>query len=125
MTVYMQAVATATAGVPRLYALNSVPASPTYPYGVFTAGIGGGEGYTLDGSVPGLRLGAVTLQTFGKTADAAFDHMEKALAVLMGLRLASGCTPLQTGLDRPAINRDPDDNGVVTLTMPLTFTQEA
>jgi hypothetical protein len=31
-------------------------------------------------------------------------------------------TPLRAGLDQAALNRDPDDNGVLTATMPLTFT---
>jgi hypothetical protein len=118
----MDAVDAATAGVPRLYALNSVPGKPTYPYGTYAAAFGGGGAYTLE-AAHGVRHGLVSVQTFGKTAASALELMEKVVDALLDVRLAvSGwdCTPLRAALDNPAINRDPDDNGVVTATLPFT-----
>lgn len=126
MTATMTAVATATAAVSRLYPVNGVPTTPTYPYGVYSAGIGRGETYTLD-AAHGLRWVGVTFQTFGKTADSALTHMESVTDALLDRRLAIGATtttPLQASLDSPAINRDPDDNGVVTATQHFTATKE-
>jgi hypothetical protein len=118
----MDAVAAATVGLPRLYAINSVPASPGYPYGSYSAALGRGAAYTADES-HGVRLGGVTVQTFGKTADSALDLMERVIDVLLDVRLLDS-TPLKAALDSPATNRDPDDNGVVTATMHFTFTKE-
>lgn len=122
----MTAVATATAAVPRLYPVNSVPADPTYPYGVYSAGVGRGETYTLD-AAHGLRWLGATFQTFGKTAASALTHMESVTDALLDRRLTVGSsttTPLQASLDSPAINRDPNDNGVVTATQHFTATKE-
>lgn len=126
MTTPMDAVATAAASVARLYPVNAVPpAKPTYPYGVFSALLGGGGAYTLD-SRHGLRTGLVSVQTFGKTVASAADHMEKVMAALLDQSIDfdgyAPSTPLRAALDQPAVNRDPDDNGVVTVTMPFTFT---
>lgn len=122
MTALMDAVASATAGVPRLQPLNGVT-NKTYPYGVYSAALGRGDAYTLD-EAHGLRHGGVTVQTFGKTADSALDLMEQAIDALLDTRLLDS-TPLKAALEQPAINRDPDDNGVVTATMPFTFAKEA
>jgi hypothetical protein len=119
----MDAVATATAAVQRLYRLNSVPASPVYPYGSFSASMGRGGAYTLDGD-EGLRWGRVVVQTFGRTADSAVDHAEQIRAALAGTRLTlSGfeTTACRAELD-PAVTRDPDDSGVVGVTTTYTFT---
>jgi hypothetical protein len=123
MTALMDAVATATAPVPRLYPLNGVPANPAYPYGVYSAALGRGDAYTLDVS-HGLRWGRVTVQTFGRTADAALDHMDKVIAAVLDKRLSItgyGSGPLVSELD-PAVTRDPDDTGVVGVTAAFTFT---
>lgn len=127
MTAVLTAVAAATAAVPRLYALNSVPAAPGYPYGVYSAALGRGDAYTADES-HGLRWAGVTFQTFGKTAASALDHMEKVTTALLDVRLTvdgEQTTPLKASLDSPAVNRDPDDNGVVTATQHFTATKEA
>jgi hypothetical protein len=120
----MDAVKAATIDVPRFYPLGSVPPKPPYPYGVYAAMFGGGDGYTLD-STYSVRNGLVSVQTFGKTSDSASDHMEKVLAALLDVAPdvdGWDTTPLRAGLDQAALNRDPDDNGVLTATMPLTFT---
>lgn len=123
MTALMDAVATATAAVPRLYALNSVPASPTYPYGSYSAVLGRGDTYTLEANY-GVRWGRVTVQTFGRTADSALDLMDKVVAALLDKRLTIvgyNGGPLVADLD-PAVTRDPDDTGVVGVTAAFTFT---
>lgn len=119
----MDAVATAAVSVPRLYRLNAVPATPTYPYGSFSASLGRGDAYTLD-VVHGMRHGRVVIQTFGKTADSALDHMDKVIAALLDVVLTiSGwsATPCQIDLD-PSVVRDPDNAGVVGVTAVLSFT---
>ncbi|MBO9523919.1 MAG: hypothetical protein J7518_20485 [Nocardioidaceae bacterium] len=123
-TTLLGAVASATAAVPRLYQLGKVPASPTYPYGVYSAVLGGGGYYTLDSETK-QRYGVVTLQAFGKTTDSATDLLEDALGALLDKQLTfddyKPTTPLRAALDQPSINRDPNDTGVIATTMPLTF----
>lgn len=123
MTALMSAVATATAAVPRLYGLSSVPPTPAYPYGSYSALFGRGDAYTLD-AAHSLRWGRVTVQTFGRTADSATDLAEKVIAALLDQRLmvaGYACDPCRLELD-PAATRDPDDAGVVGVTATLTFT---
>lgn len=123
MTDAMGAVAAATAGVARLYAVNSVPASPTYPYGSYSASLGRGDSYLLD-NTEGIRWGRVVVQTFGKTATSALAKAEEVRAALRGVRLViTGftATGLRSELD-PAVVRDPDDNGVVAVTTTFNFT---
>lgn len=121
MTALMDAVAAATATVPRLYAIGSVPASPTYPYGVYAASMGRGDSYTLD-SAHGVRWLRATVQTFGRTAASALDHAEKVANALLDQRLEVNYTPLRMELD-PAVVRDPDDQGVIGVTTTLTATR--
>lgn len=119
----MDAVAAATAAVPRLYPVGGVPATPTYPYGAYSALLGRGDAYTLD-SVHGERWGRVTVQTFGKTAASALDHMDKVTAAVLDQALAIAgmrATPCRIELD-PAVVRDPDAAGVIGVTSTFTFT---
>ena len=123
MTTVMEAVATAAASVAREYALNSVPASPTYPYGSFSATLGRGDVYLLDDS-EGVRHGRIVHQAFGRTAASALDKSEAFRAVVVGVSLAiTGyeTTPVRAELD-PQVSRDPDDAGVVGVTTTYTFT---
>lgn len=123
MTPVMDAVAAATAAVPRLYELNSVPASPTYPYGVYSATLGRGETYTLDITY-GVRFGRIVVQIFGKTADSALSLMESVIFALLDNRLTIAgyeATACLLELD-PTVTRDPDDKGVVGVTATFTFT---
>lgn len=118
----MGAVALATAGVARLYALNDVPDGPTKPYGSYTATLGRGDAYTL--SAEGIRWGRVVVQTFGNTATSALSKAEAVRAALVGTRLAiTGyeTTPCRAELD-PVVTRDPDDSGLVGVTATYTFT---
>lgn len=119
----MDAVATATADVARLYPLGGVPASPSYPYGVYSASLGRGDVTGLDG-LEGIRWGQVVLQTFGRTADSALSLGEQVRSHLVGKRLViTGyeTTPCEQGLD-PSVIRDPDDAGVIDVTQTFTFT---
>lgn len=123
MNVWTEAVDDLVVGDVRLYSTNSVPARPTYPYVVFSVIDGRGDALTLDGS-PGLRWGIVAVQCFSRTLDGASDAMGVVRDALEGRRLdAPGfdCTPLTLPID-PAINRDPDDDGVVGITAAFTFT---
>jgi len=123
MTDAMSAVAAATAAVPRLYAVNSVPASPTYPYGVYSATLGRGDVYLLD-NTEGVRHGRVTTQAFGRTAASALSLAEKVRAALVNHALEIAgyeTTPCRAELD-PTVVRDPDDQGVVGVTATYTFT---
>lgn len=124
MNAALDAVADATADVPRLYALGSVPSSPTYPYGVFSAALGRADAYTLDVS-HGLRHGRVVVQTFGKTADSALTLMDEIASALLDRRLSiagrGDSSPLAIELD-PSVIRDPDDNQLIGVTSTFTFT---
>lgn len=124
MTALSEAVVAATAAVTHpLYAVNAVPAAPRYPYGVWSAVMGRGDAYTLDGT-HGLRWGRVTGQFFGKTAESAALLAEDFIAQLLDRRLQIAgheTTPCALELD-PAIVRDPDHQGVVGVTTTLTFT---
>ena len=124
MSDLLGAVSTATAGVSRLYPTNSVPASPTYPYGSYSASLGRGDVYGLDDS-EGLRHGRIVVQTFGKTLASALAKAEDVRAALVGLHLDidgyEQTTAVRSELD-PAVVRDPDDAGVVSVTTTYTFT---
>lgn len=125
MTTLLEAVEARLTGVARMYPVNEVPPSPEYPYGVYSALLGGGGSYTLD-SETRLRHGIATLQAFGRTTASTGDHLEKAVTALLDAQLTfddyNPSTPLRAFLDQPALGRDPDDDGVVTATMPFTFT---
>lgn len=104
-----------TAGMGRVYAVGSVPGSPSYPYAVLGC----------DTGTPGLRRAGggttrhdrrVTVQMFGRSddsvialaalADAAFE--DKVLGALDGKPFSM--RELQT-----PIVRDPDDQGVLNV----------
>jgi hypothetical protein len=121
VTTVIGAVTTAVAAVPRTYPLGKVPPSPEFPYGVFSGVLGRGDTYTLD-SAHHRRMGAVTVQTFGRTIDSALDQMEKLTARLLDVALAlPHCTPLRATFDTPRVVRDPDDAGVIGATQQFTF----
>lgn len=123
MTALTTAVATATAAVPRLYALGSVPATPVYPYGVYSATLGRGDAYTLNAR-HGLRWGRVVFQAFGKSLDSALSISDAVIAALLDESLSVtgyNCGPCVLELD-PAITRDPDVSGVIGVTFTFAFT---
>lgn len=122
MTDAMDAVAAATATVPRTQPLNGIT-DKTYPYSSYSATLGRGDTYTLD-SREGIRWGRVVVQTFGKTATSALATAEKVRAALVGTALditGYSATPLRSELD-PTVARDPDDSGVVGVTATYIFT---
>lgn len=121
MTDAMDAVATATATVPRTQPLNGLT-DKTYPYSSYSATLGRGDTYTL--SAEGVRWGRVVVQSFGRTAASALHVAEQIRAALVGTRLditGYRATPCRAELD-PTITRDPDDQGVVGVTATYTFT---
>lgn len=123
MTDAMGAVAAATANVERLFPLNGVTGTITYPYGTYSASLGRGDTYLLD-STEGIRHGRVVTQSFGKTAASALAKNEETRAALVGTSLditGYDTTPCRAELD-PTIVRDPDTAGVVGVTSTYTFT---
>lgn len=126
MTALMDAVATATASVPRVYAVGAVPPAPSYPYGVYSAQTTRADGYTIDAQ-RGLRWFRVTFQAFGRSANGALDLTDQWLAVLLDKTLTVGAkttAPLRIELDPTPPIRDPDDAGVIGMTTTLTATIE-
>jgi hypothetical protein len=123
MSAVMDAVAVATAGLPRQYPLGSVPSSPPYPYGSHSASLGRGDVPTLDG-FEGIRWGQIVSQHFARSASAALDAAEAFRSSIVGVSLdiaGYDTTPCQQPFD-PAVVRDPDDNGVIGVTQTFTFT---
>lgn len=124
MTDAMGAVAAATASVVRLYAVNDVPTSPTYPYATYSASLGRGDVYLKDGR-EGIRWGRIVCQSFGKTATSANAKYEEARAALVGVALViTGyeATAIRAELDPTPMGRDSDDSGVAGFTFTFTFT---
>lgn len=123
MTTLAEAVATATATLPRLYDVNAVPKSPDYPYGSQWASFGSGATYTLDGR-EGVRRGRIVLLVVGHTEVSALDLTERWRYLLVGRFLkVDGYSPaiVTSELD-PAVVRDPDLNGLVSVTTTLSIT---
>lgn len=121
----MDAVATATAIVPRFYALGEVPDKPKFPYGVYGVTQGRGDAYTLD-SARGMRHGLATLQTFGVTADSALTLMDQVADLLLDRSLVADdveTTPLRGAFNNPVVVRegDPLNAGVIGVIFPMTF----
>jgi hypothetical protein len=123
----MDAVATATVNLPRIYRLGAVPSKPPYPYGVFSAQLTRADSYTIDAR-HGLRYVRVTFQAFGRTSDSALTLTEEFIATLLDAVLTvdgAQTTPLRLELDPTPPTRDPDDGGVLGVTTTLTAIQEA
>ena len=99
------------------------PASPTYPYLVYSVAGDRGDGYTLD-SRRGFRWYRIVLQSFGKTLASALETDAAAVDDLLDVPLAvSGFETRPSRMEiASAIVRDPDNQGVVGVTTTLTFT---
>jgi hypothetical protein len=128
MTTILDAVATATAAVPRAYQLGTVPAAPTYPYTVWSAQLLEEDVETLDGR-GSIRWAQIVTQTFGRTLSAVNDQTEKFRNALLGTWLAFDgyeAGPIASELRPTPPSRDPDAAGVLgstsTLTAPATAT---
>jgi hypothetical protein len=120
---FLTAVGSTTASVARRYPTNSVPATPTYPYLVYSVAGDRGDGYTLD-SRHGFRWYRIILQSFGKTLASALETDGAAVGDLLDERLTvTGFDTRPTRMEiASAIVRDPDNQGVVGVTTTLTFT---
>ena len=118
----MEAVADATASLARVQPVGGVTV-PTYPYAVYIVALGSGETYSL-AAAHGVRMGMVSVQTFGKTADSALSLMESIAARQVDQRRGGdggGPPPGTAAVRAPPGGRDPDDNGVVGVTQAFTF----
>lgn len=126
MTALMDAVASATAALPRLYKQGQVPDKPTYPYGSWSAYWTTAHGYALDAR-HGLRRGRIVLQTFARTADAATDLAEQVVRALLDRRLEvddwADVTPCHIEL-APTVVRlsEPENTGLIGVTTVLSLT---
>lgn len=122
MTVFMEAVASATADLRRVQPLGGVT-DKRYPYAVYSASLGSGDGYSLTAR-NGLRHGLVSVQTFGETTDGALTLMEAIANRLLDEVLAVDgwdLSPMTAQFRSPRVNRDPDDQGVVGATQAFSF----
>lgn len=111
------------AGVTRLYNQNAVPASPAYPYQTIAVTPDRTDVYTLE-ATHSIRTYRIVLQSASRTIAGALDVDEIATLALLDKRLVVDgydCTPCRIELGS-AMNRDPDDNGVLVVTTTLTFT---
>lgn len=108
-------------GIERVYKIGAVPSGATYPYITLACSFDGAEAYTLDAD-HGLGVRRLTTQAQSKTLDGAEDLDDKARAVLLDKRIgAFGPGVMQVG---GAVNRDPDDAGVITITSTYLFRSE-
>lgn len=97
-----------TAGVTRVYKLNAVPASPTYPYAVVGLGSPDKIARTTNGDAADLYR--ATVQFFGHTHDSVL-----ALATtgdLDGTYIDGYLVERELGTPP---YRDPDDSGVLSI----------
>lgn len=95
----------------RTYALGSVPASPIYPYRVI--------GYAPNAPVvrtmtaDGEPVRRFTVQHFGRTSDSVEAIAEDTVATFDGKPIGGDVCTWEIGT---AIDRDPDDRGVLSTT---------
>lgn len=103
-------------GFTRVYPVNAVPASPAYPYVVIGYAPDAPQVRTLDGS--GDPLERFTVQHFSRTAGGIEDIAADTFAIF-DTQTVAGEVCWQE-LASPAF-RDPDDNGVLTITHTYRF----
>lgn len=106
----------------RTYKLNGVPEKPEYPYREVTVGWADAFAYTMAGGHTGTHRAVV--RSFSRTLDGALEFDQDARDQLDEVFLTAPgweCGALRLEL-ASAINRDPDDHGVVTVTTSFTFT---
>lgn len=95
-------------GVQRVYKLNKVPASPTYPYAVVGLGSPDKVSRTADGQATDVER--CTVQFFGRDVDGVLDIASKA--DLDGDFIDGRLCTREIGTDP---YRDPDDRGVLAI----------
>lgn len=102
------------AGVNRVYKVGEVPAGPPYPYAVVSLTAPDKVSRTLDGAGTDIHRGAV--QFFGRDIDGVLDLAMKG--DLDGTFL-DGRLVTRDVATMPF--RDPDDNGVLAVTLTYRF----
>lgn len=126
MTSLLDAVAEATEDAGRVYRLGSVPASPAYPYTVFSAQLLEDVAATLEKGAS-VRWVQVVAQTFGRTVDSVNGQSEGFRSLLIGKWLSFdgyGAGPVEGELRPTPPTRDPDTGGVLGSTTTLTAIAE-
>ena len=113
------AAALVTAGVTRVYKLGVVPASPAYPYAVVSWSPGAPTVRTLDGT--GQPAGRFTVQHFGRTAESVAAIAALSFATFDGDPLPLAGTPVAWQEVASPVYRDPDDQGVLSITHSYRF----
>lgn len=108
-----------TGGVTRAYKFGAVPASPAYPYAVVSAAPGAPQVRTLDGS--GDPMGRFVVQHFSRTHDGATDLADLTFATFDGHALPLDDAPVCWQEVTSGVYRDPDDQGVLTITHTYRF----
>lgn len=102
------------AGVLRVYKLGSVPASPAYPYAV--VGLDSGTPNARGANMKTGLIHRLTVQMFGKEADAVLDLARLADLAFEGVALTDLTdSPVATREISTPPYRDPDDNGVLSI----------
>jgi hypothetical protein len=101
-------------GVQRVYKLNEVPASPVYPYAVVSMGAPDKVSRTLNGAAADLHRGVT--QYFGRDIDGVLDLA--TLGDLDGTFLNGRLVTRE--VSSPPF-RDPDDQGVLAVTLTYQF----
>lgn len=102
------------AGLARVYEVGAVPASPVYPYADVSAMRLAPTIRTLD--VAGNNPRRFVVRFFARTHAAVTDLANIALATLDGQALDLSGTPVAWCEVASGVYRDPDDEGVLTLT---------
>lgn len=100
----------------RVYAIGSVPASPGYPYTVIGYAPNAPVVRTADGA--GDRVRRFTAQHFGRTDDSVEDVADATFAAFDGKRVDGDLCVQEVAT---TITRDPDDQGVLTITHTYRF----
>lgn len=110
-----------TAGVKRVYKANEVPAKTPgmYPYAVISSAPGAPQVRSLDGS--GDRIGRFVVQHFAQTHDMLTLIADLSFAAFDGKTLPLDGEPVCWQEIASPAYRDPDDNGVLTITHTYRF----
>lgn len=99
------------AGVARVYAENTVPAKPSYPYVVLGLSHGAPGAATSDGHSHVTRW--LTAKVYSRTVDQLTATSDQIDAAFNGRALPLDGSPVAEFLQANQMSRDADDNGVL------------
>jgi hypothetical protein len=100
----------------RVYAIGSVPSSPSYPYRV--VGYSPNAPVTRTQNAEGEPLRRFTVQHFGRSADSVEAAATATFATFDGQRVDGDVCTQEIATP---ITRDPDDQGVLSTTHTYRF----